>query len=82
MEGLELVSKRDLCILANVHCCPLYCNSFALLRTQKIREALMASLQVLSKGRAQPFTQRELLRAKRTLLTRHESDLKVGGRAL
>lgn len=45
---------------------------------QKIREAMTASLQVLRNGRLQPFTQRELLRAKRTLLTRHESDLKVG----
>lgn len=48
---------------------------------QKIREAMTASLQVLRNGRAQPFTQRELLRAKRTLLTRHESDLKVGSAA-
>lgn len=46
---------------------------------QKIRDAMLASLQVLRNGREQPFTQRELLRAKRTLLTRHESDLKVSG---
>ena len=38
---------------------------------------MTASLQVLRNGHVQPFTQRELLRAKRTLLTRHESDLKV-----
>lgn len=43
---------------------------------QKIRDAMMASLQVLRSGKSQRFTQRDLLRAKRTLLTRHESDLK------
>lgn len=43
---------------------------------QKIREAMMASLRVLRSGSSQQFTQRDLLRAKRTLLTRHESDLK------
>lgn len=43
---------------------------------QKIRDAMMASLQVLRSGRSQRFTNRDLLRAKRTLLTRHESDLK------
>lgn len=43
---------------------------------QKIRDAMMASLNVLRSGATQPFTQRDLQRAKRTLLTRHESDLK------
>ena len=43
---------------------------------QKIRDAMTASLRVLRSGASQPVTQRDLLRAKRTLLTRHESDLK------
>ena len=44
---------------------------------QKIHEALAASLRVLRGLNVQPLAQRELLRARRTLLTRHESDLKV-----
>ena len=43
---------------------------------EKIKDAMMASLRVLRSGNMQPFSQRDLLRAKRTLLTRHESDLK------
>jgi hypothetical protein len=43
---------------------------------EKIKDAMMASLQVLRSGATQAFNQRDLLRAKRTLLTRHESDLK------
>ncbi|KAG7669392.1 hypothetical protein Ndes2526B_g05713 [Nannochloris sp. 'desiccata'] len=43
---------------------------------EKIKDAMMASLQVLRSGATQAFTHRDLLRAKRTLLTRHESDLK------
>lgn len=43
---------------------------------EKIKDAMMASLRVLRSGTMQPFSQRDLLRAKRTLLTRHESDLK------
>ena len=39
----------------------------------------MASLNVLRNVRQQPITQRELVRAKRTLITRHDSDLKVSG---
>lgn len=39
----------------------------------------MASLSVLRNVRQQPISQRELLRAKRTLITRHDSDLKVWG---
>ncbi|KAL4457809.1 hypothetical protein ABPG75_012674 [Micractinium tetrahymenae] len=42
----------------------------------KIQDAMMASLGVLRNLWAQPITQRELLRAKRTLITRHDSDLK------
>lgn len=42
----------------------------------KIHEALEASLNVLRQVRTNPVTQRELTRAKRTVLTRHESDLK------
>jgi hypothetical protein len=45
----------------------------------KIQDALMASLNVLRNVRQQPITQRELVRAKRTLITRHDSDLKVSG---
>ena len=37
----------------------------------------MASLNVLRNVKLQPITQRELVRAKRTLITRHDSDLKV-----
>jgi hypothetical protein len=44
----------------------------------KIQDAMVASLNVLRNIRVQPITQRELLRAKRTLITRHDSDLKVG----
>jgi hypothetical protein len=43
---------------------------------EKIKDAMMASLRVLRSGASQAFTHRDLLRAKRTLLTRHESDLK------
>eukprot|EP00887_Chlorella_sp_A99_P001378 scaffold8.g1378.t1 len=43
---------------------------------QKIREAMMASLRVLRNLRLQPVTSRELVRAQRTLITRHETDLK------
>jgi hypothetical protein len=43
---------------------------------QKIDDALSASLRVLRGLRAQAIMQRELLRAKRTLVTRHETDLK------
>ncbi|EFN58791.1 hypothetical protein CHLNCDRAFT_56893 [Chlorella variabilis] len=42
----------------------------------KIQDAMMASLNVLRNIKLQPITQRELLRAKRTLITRHDSDLK------
>ena len=44
----------------------------------KIQDAMVASLNVLRNIAHQPITQRELLRAKRTLITRHDSDLKVG----
>ncbi len=46
---------------------------------QKIADAMMASLRTLRtmSPNIQPVTERELQRAKRTLLTRHESDLKV-----
>lgn len=44
---------------------------------QKINEALDASLRVLRSFPMQRVTPRELLRARRTLLTRHESELKV-----
>ena len=43
---------------------------------EKIKDAMMASLRVLRSGSSQPFSERDVLRAKRTLLTRHESDLK------
>ena len=43
---------------------------------EKIKDAALASIRVLRSGETQPFTERDLLRAKRTLLTRHESDLK------
>eukprot|EP00898_Chlorokybus_atmophyticus_P002810 jgi/Chlat1/352/Chrsp10S01473 len=42
----------------------------------KIEEALQASVSVLRGIKSSPVTHRELERAKRTLLTRHESDLK------
>jgi predicted Zn-dependent peptidase len=42
----------------------------------KISEAMMASLRVLKGCKSLPITQRELQRAKRTLLIRHETDLK------
>lgn len=42
----------------------------------KISEAMMASLRVLKSCKSLPITQRELQRAKRTLLIRHETDLK------
>jgi hypothetical protein len=45
----------------------------------KIQDAMTASLNVLRNIKVQPITQRELARAKRTLITRHDSDLKVGG---
>ena len=44
----------------------------------KIDEALDASLRVLRSLPLQRVTPRELLRAKRTVLTRHESEMKVG----
>jgi hypothetical protein len=43
----------------------------------KIQDAMIASLNVLRNMRLQPITQRELARAKRTLITRHDTDLKV-----
>jgi predicted Zn-dependent peptidase len=43
----------------------------------KIKDAMMASLSVLRSVKNQPISAREVLRAKRTLITRHESDLKV-----
>ncbi len=43
----------------------------------KIDEALEASLRVLRSLLLQRVTPRELLRAKRTVLTRHESEMKV-----
>ena len=43
----------------------------------KIRDALSASVDVLRSFHVSPVTQRELVRAQKTLLTRHESDLKV-----
>lgn len=46
---------------------------------EKIKDAMMASLRVLRSGSIQPFNSRDLLRAKRTLITRHESDLKDNG---
>lgn len=44
---------------------------------QKINEALDASLRVLRSLPMQRVTPRELLRARRTVLTRHESEMKV-----
>ena len=44
----------------------------------KIRQAVTASANVLRSFYSSPVQQRELLRAQRTVLTRHESDLKVG----
>ena len=43
----------------------------------KIRDALAASVDVLRSFHVSPVSQRELVRAQKTLLTRHESDLKV-----
>lgn len=43
----------------------------------KIQDALAACIDVLRSLHSQPVAQRELVRAKRTLLTKHESDLKV-----
>lgn len=43
---------------------------------QKIRDAMNASLRVMRQISTQRITPRELLRAQRTLVTRHESDLK------
>ena len=45
----------------------------------KIAEALAASLRVLRSLPHSRVTPRELLRARRTVLTRHESEMKVGG---
>lgn len=42
----------------------------------KIGDAMAASIRVLRSCKNQPITYRELQRAKRTLLTRHETDLK------
>lgn len=44
----------------------------------QIDEALAASLRVLRSLPLQRVTPRELLRARRTVLTRHESEMKVG----
>ena len=44
---------------------------------QKIHEAMAASLRVLRTVATQRITPRELQRAKRTVLTRHESEIKV-----
>ena len=44
---------------------------------KKINEALDASLRVLRGLPMQRVTPRELLRARRTVLTRHESEMKV-----
>ena len=44
---------------------------------QKIHEAVAASLRVLRTVATQRITPRELQRAKRTVLTRHESEIKV-----
>ena len=46
---------------------------------QKIDDALTASIRTLRGLPSQRVTQRELDRARRTLLTRHESDLKDNG---
>lgn len=43
----------------------------------KIQDALAACVDVLRSFHTQPVAQRELVRAQRTLLTRHESDLKA-----
>lgn len=43
----------------------------------KIQEAMDASLRVLRNMQTDRVTSREVLRARRTVLTRHESDLKV-----
>lgn len=43
----------------------------------KIQQAMDASLRVLRNMQTDKVTSREVLRARRTLLTRHESDLKV-----
>jgi Peptidase M16 inactive domain len=47
---------------------------------QKIHEAMNASLRVLRNVAALRISPREIMRAKRTLITRHESDLKVRAR--
>lgn len=47
---------------------------------QKIHEALNASVSVLRSLAVQRISPRDLVRAQRTLLTRHESDTKVGAR--
>ncbi|CAD7695599.1 unnamed protein product [Ostreobium quekettii] len=44
---------------------------------QKIHEAVMASADTLRNVAKQTITERELARAKRTLITRHESDLRT-----
>jgi len=49
---------------------------------QKIHEAMAASLRVLRTVATQRITPRELQRAKRTVLTRHESEIKVFPRSL
>lgn len=43
----------------------------------KIQQAMDASLRVLRNMQTDKITSREVLRARRTLLTRHETDLKV-----
>jgi len=43
----------------------------------KIQEAMDASLRVLRHMLTDKVTAREVLRARRTVLTRHETDLKV-----
>lgn len=43
----------------------------------KIQQAMDASLRVLRQMQSDKITSREVLRARRTLLTRHESDMKV-----
>lgn len=48
---------------------------------QKINEALDASLRVLRGLPMQRVTPRELLRARRTVLTRHESEMKARRRS-
>jgi hypothetical protein len=49
---------------------------------QRINEALEASLRVLRNFPMQRVTPRDLLRARNTVLTRHESDLKVLQRSI